>query len=196
MSTYAKITLIGLYHYDATLFDNLALPTGYDSQTFIDTLLLEHGEKPVLYPDFDFMKFSIGAVSRKWAEELKRIYDVLTAEYNPIENYDRHEDITDDYIHGTTATTERLTDETTEDKVSAFNESTYQPDRKTIISGGKVSNTMAGKDTTDHDGHVHGNIGVTTSQQMIESEIDLRTKNNIYEIAARVFANELLIQIY
>lgn len=95
MSTMQRLTLIGLYNYDSTLFDNLTLPEGYDKPTFIDSLLLEHGEKCVMYTDIDFMKYSIGAISRKWANELTRIYDALTAEYDPISNYDRHEEIKD-----------------------------------------------------------------------------------------------------
>ena len=92
MSTMQRLTLIGLYNYDNSLFDNVILPDGFDKQTFIDTLLLEHGEKCVLYSDFDFMKYSLGAISRKWNNELKRIYEALSAEYNPIWNYDRNEE--------------------------------------------------------------------------------------------------------
>ena len=196
MSTMQRLTLIGLYNYDNTLFDDVTLPTGYDKQTFIESLLLEHGEKCVLYPDFDFMKFSLGVVSRKWQHELKRIYDALYADYNPIENYDRNEQYTDTLTHGANTTTTRLEDETNENKVSAFNDSAYQPDSKSTVSGGKVKSEMGGKDTTERYGRVHGNIGVTTSQQMIESELSLRLKNNLYSKAARIFADELLIGIY
>ena len=59
MSTMQRLTLIGIYDYDPTLFDGLTLPDGYDKQTFIDSLLLEHGEKCVLYANPDFMKYSI-----------------------------------------------------------------------------------------------------------------------------------------
>lgn len=91
MSTIQRLTLIGLFNYDSSLFDGLELPSGYDKTTFIDSLLLEHGEKCVLYSNPDFMKYSIGAWGRKWSLELSRIYDALTAEYNPIYNYDRYE---------------------------------------------------------------------------------------------------------
>lgn len=95
MSTTSRWTLIGMQMYETTLFDTLELPEGYDKQTFIDTLLLEHGEKCVLYTDPEFMKYSIGIWSRKWRLELTRIYESLTAEYNPLYNYDRFEEISD-----------------------------------------------------------------------------------------------------
>jgi hypothetical protein len=100
MSTNARMTLIGLYNYDSTLFDGLTLPTGYDKSLFIDTLLLEHGEKCVLYSDPEFMKYSIGAIGRKWYHELERIYLTLTEDYNPLYNFDRNETYFDQ-IYGT-----------------------------------------------------------------------------------------------
>ena len=95
MSIMQRLTLIGMYNYNPSLFDNLSLPAGYDKNTFIETLLLEHGEKCVLYTDLEFMKYTIGVLSRKWKLELERIYEALTAKYNPIYNYDRYEESTD-----------------------------------------------------------------------------------------------------
>lgn len=69
-----------------------------------------------------------------------------------------------------------------------------------------VTNTGSGSDMTQtdyglkrkevEDVHIHGNIGVTTSQQMIESEISLRAKYDIYKIISREFEREFLVQIY
>lgn len=229
MSTMQRLTLIGLYNYDSTLFDNLSLPDGYDKDTFIESLLLEHGEKCVLYSNFDFMRYSIGVWSRKWALELSRIYEALTAEYNPIYNYDRYEyykDIDDidrkmtdkpDYSNTQTndydIVTEQNTDGTLEHKVSAFNSSNYENSSKDIENNGKttvandgtIKNAVTGttqnvEDNTDrkftHDAHLYGNIGVTTSSQMIVETVDMRRNYNLYEAAGRLFANELLIGIY
>lgn len=43
---------------------------------------------------------------------------------------------------------------------------------------------------------VHGNIGITTNQQMIESEMLMRSRFNIYEVIAAQFEREFLIQVY
>lgn len=100
MSTMQRMTLIGLYNYEQTfdrdLFVNLSLPEGYDKPTFINSLLLEHGEKCVLYTDPDFFMQAIGMWSSKYSLELSRIHEALTAEYNPIWNYDRYEDWSDE----------------------------------------------------------------------------------------------------
>lgn len=101
MSTMQRLTLIGFNNIDPTLFDTLELPEGYDKETFIDSLLLEHGEKCVMYTDPEFFKLSIKMWSRKWRLELSRIYEALIAEYNPIYNYDRYEEYVDidDFTH-------------------------------------------------------------------------------------------------
>lgn len=229
MSTIQRLTLIGLYNFDPSLFDALDLPAEYDKQTFIDSLLLEHGEKCVLYAEPAFMKFSIGAWGRKWALELERIAQALKAEYDPIYNYDRFEEYTDSEGRKYTSKVNaghKATDspnfdvirETndnaiTENQTSAYNSSSYQPESKTIVDGGKETATTKGKtqdlaetsnsNTEDaetknftHKAHLYGNIGVTTSAQMVTEVVQQRFKYNLYGTAARLFANELLIGIY
>ena len=263
MSTNARISLIGLYNYNNALFDELVLPSGYDKNVFINALLLEHGEKCVIYPNYDFMKFSIGVLSKKWYHELERVYLALTEDYNPLHNYDRYEHFDDtsreennglttawkgggstrtnkpEYfdeqtVNGYTnqtldSTTETVTDAKTTEKVSAFNSSNFEPSKEITENGGKQksnagklesnSGTMKHHGTTEdisenfgensngtttdtktatagHDAHLYGNIGVTTSQQMMADEIKARQDLNIYAVAAGIFANELLIQVY
>ena len=192
MSTMQRLTLIGMYNYDNTLFDNVNLPDGYDKQTFIDSLLLEHGEKCVQYADVDFMKLALGTVSRKWYNELQRLYEALRAEYNPLWNYDRNEEY-DDTTGGTIDNTQPQSS-VDESSVSAFNSSAYEPDRRNTSNIGHTNTETHGN--IHHEAHLYGNIGVTTTMAMIKEEIELRTKNDLYDIAGRIFANELLIQIY
>lgn len=214
MSTMQRLTLIGIYDYDPTLFDALTLPEGYDKETFIDSLLLEHGEKCVLYANPEFMKFSIGAWGRKWALELARIYKALTAEYDPISNYDRHEEYTDnegrkyksEVEAGHNAIDSPDFNVTTENTISADNSGSYQPqDKSESDTKGKTQNLeeSSNSKTNDeeerelkHKAHLFGNIGVTTSVQMWTEETRARMQYNLYDAAARLFANDLLIGIY
>lgn len=57
-------------------------------------------------------------------------------------------------------------------------------------SGQETENS---KDT--HSGRIHGNIGVTTSQQMLQSELDL-AKWNLYEHITDLFMQEFCIMVY
>ena len=192
MSTMQRLTLIGMYNYDPTLFDNVTLPDGYNKQDFIDAFLLEHGEKCVQYSDVNFMKFSLGVVSRKWYNELERIYRALTADYDPTWNYDRREEY-DDTTGGTINNTQPE-DATQTRTVAAFNSSAYEPDSQDKSNIGHTKTESSGN--IHHEAHLYGNIGVTSTMALITEELKLRTKNNLYDIAARIFANELLIQIY
>lgn len=200
MSTIQRMTLIGMYNYDASLFDGVILPEGYEKEVFINSLLLEHGEKCVLYTDVEFMKFALASTSRKWNNELKRIREALSAEYNPIWNYDRNEEYKDktERKSGGGVTTSQPVSGTDESKVSAFNSSTYEPDRLTTSNAGTVKSESETGETgsIEHKAHLYGNIGVTTSAAMVKEETEMRSRVNMYALAGQIFANELLIQVY
>lgn len=107
-------------------------------------------------------------------------------------------------------------DSTNENTVSAYNSTNYQPSEKNTASeaGNSTDNiTASGSDDLSHknnfsstkkgnetQGHTenlraHGNIGVTTNQQMIREEIELR-KLNIYEIIALDFESYVTLTVY
>ena len=85
------MSLIGLYNYDDSLFDNLELPDGMDAELVTNNILMECAELEVIYPDFAFMKTAIGTWSANEVEIWKKVREMELAEYNPIENYDRYE---------------------------------------------------------------------------------------------------------
>lgn len=213
----SKLTMIGLYEYDHTLFDNLQLPEGLDKDTLVDNILLRSGEFEVIYPDADFMKFSIGAWSRKWSATITRWLTALAIEYNPLENYDRYEHWTDERdISGSSSGSESgsssgstggTTGSTTTNKVSAYDagdtltthdqSETHGSDSTSNSGeyGSEHSDEHSADDDLEHDGRIHGNIGVTTSQQMLLSELDLGYWN-IYEKITDLFLTEFVIPIY
>lgn len=220
-----RLTLIGLYNYDNSLFDNLKLPEEIDKNIFINNLLLKYGEFGVLYSNLDFMKFAIESWGQKYFNSFIRINKALTEEYNPIHNFDRFEDVSDtdsserkstDSKNSTITATNSIVgsnevDENSESRISAYNSETYQPDnsnttntsqnnRSTSTSeqgqNDSASNSEEEKHTFTHTGHLYGNIGVTKSQDMIKDEINLRSNYNIYDIMSEIFKCECLIMIY
>ena len=95
----AKFTLWGCEKYFNTLnqsvFDNLRVPEGLTKETLTDNILLRGGEFEVQYGNPDFVRLAIGAWSNKWMPTMERWVRALAIEYNPLENYDRMEDWTD-----------------------------------------------------------------------------------------------------
>ena len=116
-----------------------------------------------------------------------------------------------------TSSTSGSTSGEVENKVSAYNADTYQPDDHTDSSttsdtqtetetGGTSSNTGTSQKTgsgtengttSGHEtSHIHGNIGVTTSQQMIESSIDLLGVSDVYRYITADFIKTFCIRCY
>lgn len=125
-----------------------------------------------------------------------KIYDALMTEYKPLENYSMEEirtpDLTDEDTEnvGSEISVERTTNATSKykgfnaDEPVTINETDGSED--TTTSGAKANNETSR--TSTHTGTETltraGNIGVTTSQQMLESEIKLRQYdfyNQIFE---------------
>ena len=204
----AKLTLIGMNAFfinaGSDLFSELTLPEGLDKQTLTDNILLEGGEFETVYSDPNALRNYIGIWARREADTFKRWVDALAIEYAPLENYDRHEDWTDtldsDGTSRTTGTNDTSTSGTATTDVSAYDSTGYQPKEKmttseTIDNDTTENNTSTLDNTGRHTGRIHGNIGVTTSQQMLESELDL-VYWNIYSRITDMFLKEFCIMIY
>lgn len=113
---------------------------------------------------------------------------------------------------GQTQKTSQSGSDSNEQTTSAFNSGTYDPKDKTTVSYGNTTTVESGgkdvnemkygktdtsteKGTTIHSGRIHGNIGVTTSQQMAQSELVLR-KQSFIDYCTNLFAHELLLLVY
>lgn len=208
----AKITTISFYDFlnasNDDLFKLLKVPTGIDKQVLIDNILLRGGEFEVLYSDPYFYQNAIGVWSKKWQRTMQKWVDALAVEYNPLENYDRIEEWTDRNT-GTVKNTGTIgtenhtdTDITNDDKISAFNSDTMRDNTSSHSlsdgnSNGTTTNDLTETNdlTNNHTGRLHGNIGVTTSQQMLQSELDIVVWN-VYEHITDLFLNEFVIPIY
>ena len=204
----AKVTLIAMNTFFANaggdLFQGLTLPEGLAKNTLTNNILLQGGEFEVLYSDPFFLQNAISIWADREADTFKRWVDALAIEYAPLENYDRHEDWTDtldsDGTSRTTGTNDTSTSGTVTTDVSAYDSTGYQPKEKvttaeTIDNDTTENNTSTLDNEGVHTGRIHGNIGVTTSQQMLEAELDLGYWN-IYSRITDMFLKEFCIMIY
>lgn len=199
----STMSLIGLNnflsYYDKDLFEKLTLPDGIDKELAINNILMNCGEKELLYPDGDFMIDAIGMWSKKWKRTFEKWITVLGIEYNPLENYDRQEawsDSTSTSESSSASASDSATSSQLAD-VSAFNVSDYSPDSKATGSNNASSTSNASGNKFENSGHrgrVHGNIGVTTSQQMLLAELDV-DRFNIYDEIAIIFMREFVLAL-
>lgn len=140
----ATMSLLGLYNWDSTILDGLRVPKGVDKSVLVNNLLRDCAELEVLYPQPDALKFLI----REWSSERLPVWEklarTLNFDYDPISNYDRRE--------------EWSNESSAEAQTAGYNSADANvPDAKSRGNG----------KTT---GRAYGNIGVTTTQQMIEEE--------------------------
>lgn len=109
-------------------------------------------------------------ISQKYAFKWWKICDALTTDYEPLENYDLNEERkvnTDVNVH-----------QETESGYYGFNSTEAQP----TATGEGDTHTTGLESNNKEVLRRHGNIGVTTSQQMLESELKLRQYNFIEEV--------------
>ena len=166
------------------LFKNLVVPDGIDKQTLIDTILLECGEMTPVWTDPFFMQNMIGTWSQKWQHTFERWIKALETDYEPLNNYDRTEEWTTDTKSNVNSNTTAETDK------SAYDSASFTPYDKAT---GKSTDDATGNEVRK--GRAYGNIGVTTSQQMLQAEYDV-ARWNIYEHIKDLFMQDFCIMIY
>ena len=198
------ITLNGFYNYDPSILTDLDLPEGLDEEQLRFTILDNAG---MMYPYHQVLP-QLGIAIHNWFTQNKdnfaRILAAISAEYNPIENYDRTEDRTLNTANtsessATSTGTTSSNSESTSQR-AADNSETFRNTNKEIgsaTSGGTNTSGSNGKSNEDVVEHlrVHGNIGVTTNQQMVQAELDLR-RYNIYEDICSRFVDKFLLGVY
>ena len=209
---------------DRSVFDKMNLPAGIDKETLVGTIILRCQEFELLYSDPDFLIDAVNIWSRKNYWTFDKWIKAINIQYDPLYNYDRSEEYTDTHSgnynkhgsgnsSGNTATINDLrgsNNVTNNHSEKAFNDTSLvnnQSDvstQSTTDSGtvtGNYSNTNTDSEngtdgyTNIHTARLYGNIGVTTSQQMLQSEIDI-ARWNMYEHIADLFASEFCIMVY
>ena len=178
-----------------------------DKNSLVNYIGLVTMGMPLAYPDADFLKAAIQTWSIINLPTWQRIFDTMFYKYKPIWNKDGSY---------TESGNSRSTDSgsNTTSRTSAMNDTQYTHgynDGTTTIDG--LSWTHANKDiATGNDtstitlGAINnitdsrqrtekGNIGVTTTQQMIREEQEL-AMTNIYEIIADSFKRFFCVMIY
>lgn len=224
----SRLSVLGLFNYNDKLFELLEVPRGVEKELVIDRILMTCAEYEVLFPSWDYMHYIIGRWSRMRADVWARLYRTTQFEYDPIYNYNRYEEWTDDRkgqssgtSKSTAAETGSATDEQTtngtasgseEDSTAGFNTDVPKlHDVKDVSSStetttGRTAETSADRtesgstsaeesESSTHAGRMYGNIGVTTTQALINEE-RLVSEFNMYNYIADDFAREFCLLVY
>lgn len=136
-----------------------------------------------------------------WARE----WATILVEYNPINNYDMTEESTEttdrDAQQSNTGTQGIASNDTTNNGVYGFNSENAVNSDVTTETGNttrtdNLSQSLSDDSTVTRELHRSGNIGVTTTQQMIQSERELYTWNFFYKIVFPALDKILTLPLY
>ena len=139
-----------------------------------------------------FIGYLAGIIYNRFASKWKKLYDALNTLYNPLENYSMKEKrtpylTTKDVLSGSTKSD-------TESGVFGFNANNSK--RSGTNKGEQINESINTRSETGHeDLERAGNIGVTTSQQMLESEFEVR-KHDLYNLIYNDIDSILCLEIY
>ena len=209
---------------ERSVFDSMILPEGIDKDVLIGSIILRCQEFELLYSDPDFLIQAVNVWSRKNYRTFDKWVKALDIKYDPLFNYDRteeYEDVHDGNFSregsvdssGSNTRTDNLTTTpgtTVTHSEKAYNDTNFVETSKDAQTGAitntgtqgniysdGVDNDESGSDhyKNTHKARLFGNIGVTTSQQMLQSELDI-ARWNLYEHIADLFCNEFCIMVY
>lgn len=220
----ASTGLLDLLYYDDTIMDNFTVPDGIDRRLALDTIYQRCGLTPLYHPDPAWLKFYVGRWCSKNAKTWEELYKTTIQDYNPIYNYDRTEETTDTRSgtrklsedtssnttqNGDTSVTDTSSD-SSEHTLSADNSDSYEPGYKDVsrrqdtqasessnrvdATGDRAVDETTGE-TYSHKLRAYGNIGVTTTQEMLEAQRKV-VRYNIYNEIADSFKDEFCLYIY
>ena len=177
----AKITLLGLWNYNNDLFGaEHDWPKDLDGNLCNQCIIDRCGEFELLYPDWDYMHdVKIPLFFNKHYRTFQKWSDALNIEYDPLNNYDRTEEYTDEEhtsgsdsrsntttgthsnTTGETHDTTRTTGGTSQNDVYAYDSaSTASPKDKRTDTG---TDRDAGGSTVTDSGTTGGTLSETGS---------------------------------
>lgn len=199
----ATLSILGLYNYDNTIFDNLVTPFE-DNENLIQNILMECAELEILYPDADFMKFAIGTWSQKQLPIWNKLYNTEKLEYNPLENANRTEETNDTAVINESNIGNN---KSTMDGHNANTRQVYPFDGDisqaqyfdTLVPheerDNNYSDSREGENTFTSVKTIKGSIGVVTPQEMIEQERNVAKFSTVNYIIEQ-FKQRFCILVY
>lgn len=212
----SKITLIGMYNYDNSLFDDLTFPAGIDRDLAINRILEKSEEFELVYADFNYLKDRIGIWGKLWERTFSKWYEALNIKYDPLHNYDRFEEYEDTKASSSKNSSSSKSESSTKtgsessssttNKISAYDDADFsnkeyeEGEAETSQTGtGEANSSSSSNGSADekikHSAHLYGNIGVTTSVQMLREQLDV-VEWNLYEHISDIFIDEFCILVY
>lgn len=208
-----------IYNYDNSIFDGLRLPTVADivnvrdlidnppvlnKDTLIANIILTCAELSLVYPDPQTIREAVRLWTNvnfhKWCE----LYSTMLYKYNPIWNKDgSYTDERQLSRNDTGSANSSGTSNVSGDlrhNVTGYDTNAYSPNTQEVTdnssgysSAGSTADNRAETEKTVHT--EQGNIGVTTTQQMIIEQRNV-VEFNLYDYITQDFKRNFCVMVY
>ena len=198
-------TLAELYKEDPEMFEDLVLPEELDAGVLQVMILDQFGDLDTIAHTTTALRRFLAAWSSARVAGWSRQLQALNAEYNPIHNYDRTETETE-AAHsrgGSTfsGSTKQTGSDTQTNAIQGYNSTSYEPSEQVtrvpdLTNKSNSATQSTGAEDRSRTLHAAGNIGVTTSQQMITAELEMRDRWTVYGVVLEAFRRDICVGVW
>lgn len=189
-------TLHNILSEDPDFFVGIPLAGNINPDILADTIISRYGELDVVYVTPKIFKYYQTIFFQRKFDIFRKMMETTQYDYDPIENYNRMEDYWENNDDMSDSESEVNTSDNGTSKVSPYNADTFINDTSTEATGDAKRTATDINERKKKGGiHAHGNIGVTTTQQMIEQERAI-IRYDVYEEIAKMWANEFVVQVW
>lgn len=207
------LSIMGMYEYDATVFDGFDAPSYIDDNNvthtmnrddIINNIVLQCAELELIYPSIEIMKLAIGVWSASNTRTWDKLYKSMYLEYNPIWNVDANETETEknnrDINRQHMGTNKDTINSTNTESVQGFNSNDWTDSKRNVVNGTENISLTNNEAVSDDNERVNtkrrtGNIGVTASQDLIKKEREI-AEFSIIDYITKSFKERFCIMVY
>lgn len=212
-------SILALYEYDPDVFqylkvpdlkdihmtaDMIEFPPELNKETLIENILMECAEMSLVYPDPETMQRMVKIWTDVYYPTWCDLYKTLLYKYNPIWNKDGSYTDERTLSRADTGTAASQGSNSVhgdlKNNVTGFDTNAYSPNTQQVTDNsgsfnqsGNTSDNRAENEKTVHT--EAGNIGVTTTQQMIREQREI-VEFNLYDYITRAFKNKFCVMVY
>ena len=169
----------------------------------VEIILKTFDNHPTGHPEvYTLRQVDVNSLMGTWWDlnqaNITKLRDAMTKVYDPLANYDMEEKTTPDLTE--TVKTKSNVRTTGSNKVYGFNSSTAVPatesEADTVTQGADTANQQTKTNTGTNTLTRKGNIGVTSSVQLLEQELDIRENRNFFDMVFRLLDKQLTCGAY
>lgn len=195
------LTLSGLLDWDSEVLEGLdfCITNFVDNGAIKNRVVYECGMLECVHQNPETLKQAVvqwvAVNNRRWS----RLYETTLYKYDPISNYDRTEEWedTNEESENQTGSGSNSGNGSSMHNVGAYNNEMQKATEDSATSSSSYNGTGSKetKKTAKHRARIFGNIGVTTTQEMIEAERRV-VSFDISGIIANEFRQQFCISVY